>query len=211
MSEHVKKAFVHVHEDAHVDEHAQVFGESLVYGRARVGCGAWVSGNARVYGDAEIKEGARVAGCARVYDHGVVDGGAAVHGNARVYSSVPDGFYVECGARLGGNADVSRPSHYLVVGPFSGDGSGDCGFHLTLYRNYDGPLSERWGHQIESSCEDDPIFRVDEFDACAGYEGYAPISVGSVRDAVSALFHARVAEWEREPLTVEDHARWAAR
>jgi len=84
------------------------YGNSWVYGNARVYGDAWVSDNARVYGDAEVYGDARVFGNAtvfgdaKVYDNAWVSGNATVFGDAKVY----DNAWVSDNARVYGNTLV---------------------------------------------------------------------------------------------------------
>jgi len=87
--------------DCWVSGNAQVYGDAQVSGNARVSGNAWVSGNAQVYGDAWVSGNVWVSGNAQVYGDAQVSGYVWVSGNARVSE----------------NANITKISDILVIGP----------------------------------------------------------------------------------------------
>ena len=169
---------------------------------------AWVSGNAEVFGDARVFEDARVADRAWVYGDARVSGAARVSGNAYVYgdAEVYGAARVSGDAQVSGSADLRQLRHVLTVGPV-----GSKGRTVTIHRHYDGPESCTWGHLVNAGCWSGTL---DALAArIAGEEhGWSADDAYRYRadyEAVIALARPRVAEWAAEPLTVEDHARWA--
>ena len=149
-----------------------------------------VSGDARVYGNAYVY------GAARVYGDAWVFGDARVYGDAWVYGN----------AEVSGSADLRQRRHVLTVGPV-----GSKGRTVTIHRHYDGPESTHWGNRVVAGCWSGTL---DALAArIAGEEhGWSADDAYRYRadyEAVIALARPRVAEWAAEPLTVEDHARWA--
>ena len=88
---------------------------------------------------------------------------------------------------------------------------GSKGRTVTIHRHYDGPESCTSGHLVNAGCWSGTL---DALAArIAGEEhGWSADDAYRYRadyEAVIALARPRVAEWAAEPLTVEDHARWA--
>ena len=155
-----------------------------------------VSGNARVFEDARVADRARVSGDARVYGNAWVSGDAQVSGSA----------WGSGDAQVFGSADLRQRRHVLTVGPV-----GSKGRTVTIHRHYDGPESTHWGNLVVAGCWSGTL---DALAArIAGEEhGWSADDAYRYRadyEAVIALARPRVAEWAAEPLTVEDHARWA--
>ena len=149
-----------------------------------------VFGDARVFEDARVADRARVSGNAWVYGDAQVSGSAWVSGDAQV----------------SGSADLRQRRHVLTVGPV-----GSKGRTVTIHRHYDGPESTHWGNLVVAGCWSGTL---DALAArIAGEEhGWSADDAYRYRadyEAVIALARPRVAEWAAEPLTVEDHARWA--
>ena len=200
--------------DARVSGNAQVSGSAWVADRARVFGNAYVFGDARVYGDAWVYGDARVSGSAYVYGDAWVYGDARVSGNAQVFgdayvfgdAQVSGSAWVSGDAQVSGSADLRRRRHVLTVGPV-----GSKGRTVTIHRHYDGPESTHWGNLVNAGCWSGTL---DALAArIAGEEhGWSDEDTGRYRadyEAVMFLARPRVAEWAAEPLTAEDHARWA--
>ena len=155
-----------------------------------------------VFGDARVFEDARVADRARVSGNAEVFGAAYVYGDAQVSGSA----WVSGDAQVSGSADLRQLRHVLTVGPV-----GSKGRTVTIHRHYDGPESTHWGNLVVAGCWSGTL---DALAArIAGEEhGWSADDAYRYRadyEAVIALARPRVAEWAAEPLTVEDHARWA--
>ena len=204
-----------VMESARVSDYARVSGYAWVSGNAWVSDYAQVSGNAQVSGYAWVSGNAWVSDYARVSDYAWVSGNARVSdyaqvsGNAQVsgYARVSDYAQVSGNAWVSGRGDLTSPRHYLTAGPV---GSEDR--TVTLHRTYPGAGRDTWGHQVNAGCwsgtldelaariASDNEHRWRESDAARWRADY---------EAIIALFRVRVSEWEAEPLTDADHARWA--
>ena len=151
---------------------------------------------------AQVYDRARVSGQARVYGQAMVYGRSWVSDEAQVYGQA-----MVCGeAQVYGRGDIASTRHYLTIGPV---GSEDR--TVTVHRHYDGPDSATWGHLVVAGCWSG---RLDELaariapDRTHGWRG----DVSRWRadyEALIAFARPRVAEWEAEPLTDADHARWA--
>lgn len=90
------------------EENLSHLGTSWVYGNAMVYDKAKVFGDAKVYGYAKVYDYAKVYGDAEVFDSACVRGNASVYGNAEVYGSacVYGKAYVFMDAKVSGNARV---------------------------------------------------------------------------------------------------------
>lgn len=146
-----------------------------------IGRDATVEGNAWVYGDA------------RVY------GSARVSGDAWVYGS----------ARVSGYGDLTHTRHYLTVGPIGSEHR-----YVTVHRDYAGPAAETWGHRVNAGCWSGTLDELAARIEPGGGNGWADGEANRYRAeyaALIALARIRVAEWEAEPVTAEDHARWVGR
>ena len=109
-------------------------------------------------------------------------------------------------AQVSGQGDIASARHYFTVGPV---GSEDR--TVTVHRHYDGPGSTVWGHLVVAGCWSgrlDALAARIAADRTHGWRG----DVSRWRadyEALIAFARPRVAEWEAEPLTDADHARWA--
>ena len=131
-----------------------------------------------------------IAETAQVYDR------ARVYGQAQVYGQ----------AEVSRQGDIASTRHYLTIGPV---GSEDR--TVTVHRHYDGPNSATWGHLVIAGCW---MGTLDELEARIAVDGDHEWSgdVSRWRSdyvGIIALARHRVAEWAAEPLTEEDHTRWA--
>ena len=144
---------------------------------------ARVSGDAQVYGDARVCDSAWVSGSARVCGYAEVSGDAQVSGRG----------------------DISDTRHYLTHGPI---GSEDR--TVTIHRHYDGPAATAWGHLVIAGCWTGTLDQLE-----ARIDGHPwgddPAAARHAADyrAFIAAARPRAAEWAAEPLTDDDHARWA--
>ena len=151
---------------------------------------AYIARTARVSGQAQVRDRAQVYGRAQVRDRAQVIDLAQVYGRAGVY----------------GQGDIASARHYFTVGPV---GSEDR--TVTVHRHYDGPGSTVWGHLVVAGCWSgrlDALAARIAADRTHGWRG----DVSRWRadyEALIAFARPRVAEWEAEPLTDADHARWA--
>ena len=187
---------------------AQVFGHSAVFGQAQVSSRAKVFDQAQVFDRAKVFDQAQVYGRAKVFDQAQIYGQAKVfdqaqvYGRARIYGQAQA--YGQ--AQVYGQGDIASTRHYLTIGPV---GSEDR--TVTVHRHYDGPNSATWGHLVIVGCWQGTI---DELVARIAMDGDHEWSGDASRwrsdyEGVIALARPRVAEWASEPLTEEDHARWA--
>ena len=139
---------------------------------------------------AYIAATAKVSDQATVYDQARVYGRAEVYGQARVY----------------GQGDIASTRHYLTVGPV---GSEDR--TVTVHRHYDGPGSTVWGHLVVAGCWQGMLDELAARIASDRTHGWRE-DVSRWRadyESLIAFARPRVAEWVAEPLTEEDHSRWA--
>ena len=191
-----------VYDRARVSGQARVYGQAMVYGRSWVSDEAQVSGQAQVYDRAMVCGQVQVSDQAQVYGRAHVSGETQVYGRARVY-----GRAVVCGqAEVSGQGDIASTRHYLTIGPV---GSEDR--TVTVHRHYDGPDSATWGHLVVAGCW---MGTLDELEARIATDGGHEWSGDASRwrsdyEGIIALARPRVAEWAAEPLTEEDHTRWA--
>ena len=99
--------------------HAWIFHNAQVYGKAKVFDYAQVYGKARVFDHAQVSGKARVfdhvqvSGKARVYDDAWVYNKARIYDDARVYSAA----HVHNRALVGGDAVICDSADWIYVGP----------------------------------------------------------------------------------------------
>lgn len=152
----------------------------------------YIGPNAKVY------DSARICDSARVYGSALVTGSAWVYGSAEVYGA----------ALVSGRGDIAHTRHWLTVGPL-----GSANRAMTIHRHYDGPDTDTWGHLVIAGCWSGTLNQLAA--RIAGDDhGWTPDQAAQWRaDYEAAITYARirVSEWEAEPVTAADHARWAAR
>ena len=146
-----------VEKEANLDQYGNswIFGDAKVHGNAKVSENATVSGSAEVSENARVYGSARVCGNANVYQNAKVFGNATVHGNsvvcgkAKVFeisevggnarvsgcAELSGDVYVSGNAELSGNAKVSRCLDYATV-----KGFGRYCRETTFYREKDNKI-----------------------------------------------------------------------
>ena len=103
----------HVYDNAIILDNAYIYDDANVFGNSHVYDNSCIFGDAYVYGDANVCGNAKAFGNSHVY------GNAKVFGNAYVYGDVSI-----CGnarvcneALIRSNANISKTSDYMVIGP----------------------------------------------------------------------------------------------
>ena len=118
----------------------------------RLTLNGWIIDDAQAYDDATITGAALVSGNARIYESATIDETARVSGNAAIcgYACIGYGAHVHGDIIIDGrawieDADLSHPSHFLIVTPL-----GVAGENIQLTRCPDGSYTVTHGDWIGS-------------------------------------------------------------
>ena len=131
-----------IRNDAKIYGHANVSGNAFVGNDAIICDNAYVYGDTYVFGNAYVYDDASVHDNAHVYDHAKVHGNAKVFGDAYVYSdaNVFGNTYVHSVAIICDNANISKTSDYMVIGPI-----GSRNAYTTFYKTDNNTIYVRCG------------------------------------------------------------------